>query len=308
MEKGNDNKRIQEFIDTVMMVARGNLNCQIELSEENDDLDSLAMGINMMIDDLKNNSLIKAQNKKIKKINKELKKAKEKAERSDRLKSAFLANISHEIRTPMNGILGFTELLKDKKIPKDEKEQFIEIIEDNGSKLLGIINDLIDLSKIESGNIEVYKTPVNINEQLTKLYDFFVPIGTKKGLKIRLHKPLKDEDTWVTTDDEKLYAILVNLINNACKYTFKGTVDIGYIKHNTHYEISVKDTGIGIRKNMHKAIFERFIQAENSMTRNFEGTGLGLPITKAYVEMLGGKIELESEFGKGSVFSFTLPL
>ena len=307
MEKGKDDKRIQELIDVVMRVARGDLNCQIKLSEKNNDLDSLAMGINMMIDDLRNNSLIKTQNKKIKKINKELKRAKEKAEKSDRLKSTFLANVSHEIRTPLNGILGFTELLKDEEIPKDEKKQFINIIEDNGLKLLGIINDLIDLSKIESGNIEVHKTSLMINEQLNRIYNFFNPVCIKKGLELRLYKPLPDEETWVKTDAEKLYAILVNLVNNAYKYTLKGTVDIGYVKYNNRWEIYVKDTGIGIPKNLYNAIFERFIQAENTITRSFEGTGLGLPITKAYVEMLGGEIVVDSEYGKGSIFSFTLP-
>lgn len=240
-------------------------------------------------------------------MNEELKRAKEKAEESDHLKSAFLANMSHEIRTPMNGILGFTELLKEPNINEFERAKFIGIIEKSGFRLLSIINDLIDLSKVESGQMEVYKTKVDIIELLNYIYNFFKPESNKKQLKLSLNIEPKTKEFFCLTDYEKIYAILINLVKNAIKYSEKGTIEIGCTLSPEHLDFYIKDTGLGIAKDRQKAIFERFVQADISDHKANQGAGLGLTITKAYVELLGGNIKVESEENKGSVFHFTIP-
>lgn len=234
--------------------------------------------------------------------------AKEQAEQSDRLKSAFLANMSHEIRTPMNGILGFTELLKDPQLSETEQKEYIEIIEKSGTRMLNIINDLINISKVESGLMEISMGETNINSQLDYLYTFFKPEAIKKGLHLVEKNQLNSEDSMIKTDREKIYAILTNLIKNAIKFTNSGSVEFGYTLKEKFLEFYVKDTGLGIPEFKKELIFERFRQAHeaNSVSYN-EGSGLGLTISKAYVEMLGGKIWIESEEGKGSTFYFTIP-
>ena len=238
-------------------------------------------------------------------------KAKERAEESDRLKSAFLANMSHEIRTPMNGILGFAELLKEPHFSGAEKQKFITIIENSGKRMLNIINDIIDISKVEAGLMKFKKTDVNINESIEHICDFFRPEVEAKGLKLLVSNPLPVHKAIILTDGEKLYAILVNLVKNAIKYTDKGVIYVGCDIVETDGRVSVqfyvKDTGIGIPEDRQEAIFKRFIQAdiEDKMAR--QGAGLGLAITKAYMEMLGGEIWVESKEGEGSVFYFSLP-
>lgn len=240
-------------------------------------------------------------------VEQELVKSKEKAEESDRLKSAFLANMSHEIRTPMNGILGFAALLKEPKLSGEEQLEYIRIIEKSGARMLNIINDIIDISKIESGQMEVMVSEADINEQIDYVYNFFRPEAENKGLFLHLHKTLPQGSSIIRTDQEKLYAILTNLVKNAVKYTSRGTIDIGYELQGDFLKFFVKDTGIGIYKTRLKAIFERFIQADISNKQAVDGAGLGLSITRAYVEMLDGKIWVESEVGKGSEFYFTIP-
>ncbi|HWS59599.1 MAG TPA: PAS domain S-box protein [Flavobacterium sp.] len=242
-----------------------------------------------------------------KNIEKQLIKAKEKAEESDRLKLAFLANMSHEIRTPMNGILGFTELLKENNLSEDVQQEYINIIEKSGKRMLNIINDIINISKVESGQIEVTNSETNINEQIEYLHTFFKPEALQKNITINLIKELSPQDTFVTTDREKLYAILTNLIKNAIKFTNEGSIDFGCEKKGDFLEFFIKDTGLGISDSQKNIIFERFRQANDTISRTHEGSGLGLAISKAYVEIQGGKIWVESEEGKGSVFSFTLP-
>ena len=240
----------------------------------------------------------------------ELKIAKEHAEESDRLKSAFLANMSHEIRTPMNGILGFLELLKEPNLAGEEQQEYIEIIGKSGRRMLGIINDIVDISKIEAGLMTVELAESDINKQIEYIYAFFKPEIEAKGLQFFIKNTLPSIEAIIITDCEKLYAILSNLVKNAIKYTEKGSIELGYNVVETHGRASlqffVKDTGIGIPKNRHQAIFERFIQADYGNKRAFEGAGLGLAITKSYVEMLGGRIWVESEEGTGSIFYFTL--
>ena len=237
----------------------------------------------------------------------ELIKAKEHAEESDRLKSAFLTNMSHEIRTPMNGILGFTELLKEPKLTSDEQLDYIQIIQISGARMLNTINNIVDMSKIESGLIQVDIKETNINEKMEFTYKFFKPEVEIKGLQFLLKKSLPSKEAIIKTDNEKVYGILTNLVRNALKFTYEGSIEFGYEKKGEYLEFFVKDTGVGIPDNQKKLIFERFRQGSESHNRGYEGSGLGLSIAKSYVNMLGGEIWVESEEGNGSTFYFTIP-
>jgi PAS domain S-box-containing protein len=233
--------------------------------------------------------------------------SKERAEEGDRLKTAFLANMSHEIRTPMNGILGFASLLKEQKLTGEEQQEYIAIIEKSGVRMLNIINDIVDISKIESGQMNVYISKTNINEQIGFTYNFFRYEAEQKGLQLLFTKSLPASEAIILTDREKVYAILTNLVKNAIKFTPTGVIEFGYHLSNAVLTFYVKDTGIGIPADRQQAVFDRFIQADIGDKRAFQGAGLGLSISKAYVQMLGGKIWVESEEGKGSTFYFTLP-
>ena len=246
-------------------------------------------------------------------------KAKEHAEESDRLKSAFLTNMSHEIRTPMNGILGFIDLLKKPNLSSEDKQVFLQTIQISGNRMLNTINNIVDMSKIESGHMNLDIKGTNINEKIEFIYKFFKPEIESKGLKFLFTNGLQTKDAVIGTDIEKAYAILTNLVRNAIKFTSEGSIEFGYVQktdkvsgstesgRNAELEFFVKDTGIGIPKNQHQMIFERFRQGSESNNRGYEGSGLGLPICKSYLEMLGGKIWVESEEGKGSIFYFTIP-
>ena len=232
---------------------------------------------------------------------------KEKAEESNKLKTAFLANMSHEIRTPMNGILGFSELLKEPKLSKKNHKKYIEIIEQSGKRMLNIINDIIDISKVESGQMEVTNSPTNIYTQIDYLTTFFKVLADEKGIKLNL-KSHPNKALILNTDKEKVYAILTNLIGNALKYSNKGTIELGYEKKGAFLEFYVKDEGVGIHESKHDLIFQRFVRDNNSSnTLTIQGAGLGLPISKAYVEILGGKIWIESKLEKGTTIYFTIP-
>ncbi len=237
----------------------------------------------------------------------ELEIAKEKAEESDRLKSAFLANMSHEIRTPMNGILGFAELLKEPKLDGNLQREYIEIIEKSGMRMLNIINDIIDISKIESGQMKVVNSETNLNEEVEYIYKFFKPEVEKKGVQLNCTMSLPGKDALILTDRDKIYSILMNLVKNAIKFTQSGSIDFGYRIKDEFIEFFVKDTGTGIPPDKIRVIFERFRQGSEMHNRNYEGAGLGLAISKAFTEMLGGKIWAESTPGRGSMFYFTIP-
>ncbi len=233
--------------------------------------------------------------------------AKEKAEESDRLKSAFLANMSHEIRTPMNGILGFAGLLKEPELSGEQQQKYIQLIEKSGARMLNIINDIVSISKIESGLMDIHLSETNINNQFQFVYDSLKLDADSKNLNLFFICELQDKDAIIKTDSEKFYRILTNLVKNAIKYTETGTIEFGCNKKGALFEFYVKDTGIGIPKDKLEAIFERFIQADIADKMARQGAGLGLSISKAYVEMLGGQIWVESEETKGSTFFFTLP-
>ncbi len=237
----------------------------------------------------------------------ELIKAKEKAEESDRLKTAFLTNMSHEIRTPMNGILGFAELLKEPNLTSDDLQDYVQIIQISGARMLNTINNIVDISKIESGLIQVNINEANINEKMEFTYNFFKPEAEIKNLQFSFKNGLQSKDSIIQTDNEKVYGILTNLVKNAIKFTFEGSIELGYERKGEYLEFFVKDTGIGIPMSQRKIIFERFRQGSESHNRGYDGSGLGLSISKSYLEMLGGKIWVESEEGKGSTFYFTIP-
>jgi len=237
----------------------------------------------------------------------ELKKAKEKAEESDRLKSVFLANMSHEIRTPMNGILGFADLLKMPQLSEESQKKYIEAIEISGKRMLDIINDLIDISRIEAGQVEARKEKTDILVLLEEILMFFSPESENKGINLKLNVSLPSDEFFVETDKTKLAQIVINLIKNALKFTKSGGyIELGcYLKNVSHLYFYVKDSGVGIKKELQDKVFERFRQGENS--REYEGVGLGLAISKAYVQLLGGEIGIDSKEGKGSLFFFTIP-
>lgn len=245
---------------------------------------------------------------KVKERTNQLQKAKERAEQSDKLKSAFLANMSHEIRTPMNGILGFAELLKEPLLSNEQQQKYVEIIEKSGERMLNIINDIVDISRIEAGLMDITLKESDVNEQLDYIYKFFNPQVKTKGMQLKPPVLLLTGKSVIVTDREKLFAILTNLVKNAIKYSNEGSVEFGCIEKQSKLEFFVRDTGIGIPRDRQHAIFERFIQADIEDRDARQGAGLGLAISKAYVEMLGGNIWVESEMDKGSVFYFTLPL
>lgn len=238
----------------------------------------------------------------------ELKAAKEKAEESDRLKTAFLQNISHEIRTPLNGIIGFSKLLQEENISQEDIKEFNDLIEKSGFRLIETVNNIIELSMIETGQVEIHIKPFLVNLLIYDLFDKFQPIANSKGIKLNYNISLNDDILISDLDESKLNIIFTHLLDNALKFINTGSIEFGYsIKDNNIIQFFVKDTGCGISPKNHERIFEKFVQADLSNTRGFEGAGLGLSISKGLVELLGGKIWVESELGKGSTFYVEFP-
>ena len=247
-----------------------------------------------------------AINEELKQTIEELQKAKKRAEESDRLKSAFLANMSHEIRTPMNGIIGFVGMLKKPDLSEEKLNHYIKVITESSNQLLRIVNDILDISKIETGQVEIYKKKTDLYEVLKDTITFFEFKASEKKLSLFFNCDLVKQDSLVDTDKTKLKQILFNLVSNSLKFTKKGSIEIGCKRIDEYLEFFVKDTGIGIPKNEQNKVFNRFSKIETT-TELYGGTGLGLSICKGYVEILGGKIRFESEEGKGTTFYFTLP-
>lgn len=235
-----------------------------------------------------------------------IREAEHKAKESDRLKTAFIQNISHEIRTPMNCIVGFSELLKDDKLSATEKSAFLEMILNGSDQLLNIVNEVLDISLIESGNIKVSKNKVHLNDLLDELYLLLKP-DIPEAATFSLTKGLPVSSSYIFTDEVKLRQILTNLLYNALKFTQKGHIKFGYVLTGKVLEFYIEDTGVGIDPVYHERIFERFHKAETKHSKIYEGVGLGLAICKGNIDLLKGKIWLKSALNNGSVFYFTVP-
>ena len=247
----------------------------------------------------------------VKKAEEKLKEAKEKAEESDRLKSAFLSNMSHEIRTPMNAIIGFSDILSNQDITSDERKVYHDYIHNSCNSLSNLIDDIIDISKIEAGQIKIENTDFHINDLIEELNTYFEEMRVRKGkskIELRVMKPSDMDDLIIRGDPVRLRQILVNLIGNAIKFTEEGFIEFGYTLMNKKtLQFYVKDTGIGIIEEEHNLIFKRFRQVDYSSARNYGGTGLGLAISKSLVELMDGRMWVSSNYGKGSTFYFTIP-
>jgi len=255
------------------------------------------------------NIQLKETLEKTREINEALAVAKEKAEENNRLKTAFLNNMSHEIRTPMNGILGFSNLLAQDELPRELKEKYSTIIRSGGEQLMRIIDDILDISKLEAGQMAFS----NESFQLNPVIDLIGSLAEnqaelkKKEIQIRVIKGLHDGSDYITLDKQRLIQILANLAGNAVKFSEAGYVEIGYSVKNNLLEFYVKDTGIGIPETMHEIIFERFRQVEDTCKKAYGGTGLGLAIVKGLAGLMGGTVSLDSKPGAGSVFYVRLP-
>ena len=236
-----------------------------------------------------------------------LKKAKDKAEESDRLKSAFLANMSHEIRTPMNGIIGFADLLMNPGLAEEQRSYYAKIVSDSSRQLLSIVTDILDLSRIETGQVKLKSEKISLNGMVMELYRYYKHKISDRSISLFPSTDLDDSASMVYADRNKLYQVLHHLLNNALKFTQKGYVKFGYHANNEMVEFFVKDTGIGIPAQLHKDVFEPFRQAEMEATREYGGTGLGLTISQKLTKLMKGKMWLESDENKGSTFYFSIP-
>ena len=241
-------------------------------------------------------------------LDQELLIAKEKAEAGDRLKSAFLNNISHEVRTPLNGILGFGELITEPDLSDENKALYLDMLNVSGKRLLNTINDYMDISMISSGNMEIRHSLFNLNDLVCSMLEKFYPLAKKKSIEMKVAISDLPKSLVVDTDADFLRKILTHLLDNAVKYSIQGTIEFGYKKSGEMLEFFVKDEGIGINPDKQARIFEYFIQEDLSASRRYEGSGLGLSIAKGLVELLGGRIWVESEKGIGSIFRFTIRL
>jgi len=237
----------------------------------------------------------------------QLEKAMEHASESDRLKTAFLNNLSHEIRTPLNAIVGFSTLMGEPGQVPGSRMEFMDIITHSSDHLLEIVDDVLEISKIETKIVRVIKKEVNLKQLMQRVYDRFLPAATEKNIMLTMDFLMHEDEIIITTDGYKLFQSLINLLSNAVKFTITGKVEFGcHLKENM-IEFYVCDTGIGILMEHQPSIFKPFFQAESSNTKRYEGTGLGLSIAKAYINLLGGEIWFNSEPGEGSVFCFNIP-
>ncbi|WMW22124.1 ABC transporter substrate binding protein [Methanolobus mangrovi] len=235
--------------------------------------------------------------------------AKDKAEEADLLKSRFLANISHELRTPLNGILGFSEMIQFGNISEEKCTHYAGLIKKSGEQLLLIIDDILDISKIEANQLDLHNEAFNVNHMLDDLYSLFkVQFELKEPpIELILVKELDDMGSFLYSDEHRIRQIFNNIIGNALKFTHEGSVEFGYSVNDEYMEFYVKDTGIGVPEDKYDCIFGRFRQVNDASTRKYKGTGLGMSISKSLAELLGGNIRFESEVGVGTTFYFSIP-
>jgi len=250
---------------------------------------------------------IKNAEKKLKRQNKKLKTAKEKSEESNKLKTEFLNNMSHEIRTPMNGILGFAEILKLPDLSLEKQKNYINIIQNSGDQLLRVIDDIIEISRLGTKQVQIIEKEVCLNNLMLALFSIFQITSKENNLPLYFKKGLPDTESTIFTDASKLNKILSNLLENAFKFTHIGSIDFGYNLNGNFLDIFVKDTGVGINTEKQKTIFDRFSQVEKELSQKFGGLGLGLSIAKENALLLGGKITVTSEKGVGSTFTLSIP-
>lgn len=243
-----------------------------------------------------------------KKLQSDLVIAKEKAEDSDRLKTAFLHNISHEIRTPMNAIVGFSNFLNDDELSLERRKNYIEVICQSSDQLLSIIDDIVRIATIEAGQEKINEDEFQLNALIKLVMNQVMAKAESSGIELRMKPGLVDGQDWVIFDEVKIQEIISNLLDNALKFTNRGFICLGYNVEDGELEFFVEDTGMGISEEFQKDIFKRFRQAESTLNRKYGGSGLGLSICKAYIELMGGKIWLQSQVNVGSIFYFTLPL
>lgn len=269
-----------------------------DYSDRKDSYHELYVNFNRINRELNNNNL-------------KLQEANKKLEELDNLKNAFLANMSHEIRTPMNSIIGFSNLVCDEDIDPEKRQKFVRIIKSNSQQLLKIVNDVLELSKLETNQFKVEFGFFNLNKLIDDIliYTHELVGLNNKPIIIRFYKGFKDGADLIESDRQHLFQIFVNLIDNAVKFTRAGNIELGYrVRNDQFIECYVSDSGKGISPSMHELIFERFRQEQESTNRRFGGTGLGLPIAKGIVELLGGQISLKSKPGQGSTFYFSIPI
>jgi signal transduction histidine kinase len=238
---------------------------------------------------------------------KDLIQSKNKAEKSDRLKTAFMQNISHEIRTPLNSILGFNQLMADPDLTSDEREEYLTIVKSSSNRLINTVTDFMDVSLIASGNQEVQKKQFSPGDMLDLIYKRFIQPCKAKKLTLSIQTPPMADKLRIHSDHELLFKTVSHLVDNAIKFTKQGAVSFGFEIKGNELEFFVKDTGVGINRDLQATIFDTFTQENVSDTRGHEGSGLGLSIAKGFVELLGGRIWIESSKGEGSAFFFTLP-
>jgi len=291
------NKSIDSFNEFFKKASTESVKIDIEKLNFSD-FKKMASTVNLMID-----TRVKKEN--------ELVQARELAEKSDKLKSAFLSNMTHEIRTPMNAIVGFSQLLQQDELNTEIRNEFLGHIINNSNSLLALINDIIDFSILESGMVNISYSNFNLNNIFLELKDKFELIKENNGkseLRLVFPDPDRLNETNIYFDSQRLKQILGYLIDNALKFTGQGQVEVDYKQEETCILFWVKDTGIGIPVEKQSYIFDRFRQGEESHTRSFGGTGIGLSIAKQIVQHLNGEIWVESESGKGSTFKFKIPL
>jgi PAS domain S-box-containing protein len=298
--------RLMQFLDDVFS-TNSKLTCELKLNIQGNPL--MFVAVEGIVSDDENKCLFTLTDiTERKRTEMELISAKEKAEESDRLKSAFLANMSHEIRTPLNSIIGFSELLVDPDTDTYQHQQYAQIIIDSGNNLLTIIDDILDISKIEAGQLQIVYAKLDVHKLIGDIGKLFLLKTGKKGLELRLDPANPQKELIIESDVSRLRQILINFVSNSLKFTSNGFIEIGVKKVGDFVQFHVTDSGIGIPKEYHEQIFERFRQVDQDHNRKYGGNGLGLAISKRLVELLGGAIWMESEPGKGSTFYFLVPM